>query len=262
MPPFPTWICCALLFPITGTDPVPPPTPAMTLWHRGQELMRNGDNDKAIPCFLDSLKLDPNLARNHLSLAAAYADQGHDNLAMIHLGHYVAKQPDHLSARLQYADMLYQLQQPKAARVQYERFLADAQEHDELDEEHLVHCHTCLVEIYEASGDAYHEHLNRGLGLYQLACQRAALPDPNGELSVESLLLRAAGELMAARQSRRDEARACWYLHQIWSRLGQKHPATHWLRAAEAAAPLGELTPAETRGLYLAWMRFQQESRK
>ncbi len=98
--------------------------------------------------------------------------------------------------------------------------------------------------------------------MYQLACQRAALPDPNGELSVESLLFRAAGELMAARLSRSDEARACWYLHQIWARLGQKQPATHWLRAAQAAAPLGELTAAETRDLYLDWQHFQHESRK
>ncbi len=128
MPPFPTWICCALLFPIAGADPVAPPAPAMALWQRGQELLRNGDSDKAIPCFQESLKLDPDLARNHLSLAAAYADQGQDNLAVVHLGHYVAKQPDHLAARLHYADMLLRAKPAGGARVQYERFLADAQE--------------------------------------------------------------------------------------------------------------------------------------
>ena len=140
--------------------------------------------------------------------------------------------------------------------------LADAQERDNLAEEHLIHCHTCLVELYEAAGDEYHEHLNRGLGLYQLACERATLPNPNGNCSVESLLMRSAGELLAARQRRHDEARACWYLSQIWSRLGQRQPATRWLRAAWAAAPFSELTPAETRRLHLAWERFEQEGRK
>jgi tetratricopeptide (TPR) repeat protein len=261
MPPFPAWIFCALLLP-GGTDPAPPPAPAMVLWQRGQELLRNGDSDKAIPCFQESLKLDPDLACNHLSLAAAFADQGKENLAVLHLGSYVAKQPDHLAARLHYADMLLRLEKPQAARVQYERFLADAQNHDELAAEPLIHGYKSLVAIYEAMGDGYHEHLYRGIGLYQLACQRAALPDPNGELSVEGLLFRAAGELMAARLHRRGEARACWYLHLIWSRLAQKQPATRWLRAADAAVPLDELTPVETRGLYLAWQRFQQESRK
>jgi len=259
MPSLPAWFFCALLFP-AATDPVP--APAVVVWQRGQDLLRGGDSDKAILCFQQSLKLDPALARNHLSLAAAYADQGQDNLALLHLGRYVQLQPSHLAARVHYADMLLRLEQAAAARVQYERFLADAQDHAELAEEHLVRCHSCLVEIYEATADEYHEHLNRGLGLYQLACQRATLPDPNGELSVESLLFRAAAELLEARRTRHDEARACWYLHQIWSRLGQKQPATHWLRAAEAAAPFGELTPAETRGLHLAWERFQEEGRK
>jgi hypothetical protein len=252
-------ILCALLL---SADPAPPPTQAETLWQRAQEIMLNGDSDKAIPLFQESLKLDPDLARNHLSLAAAYADKGEDNLSLLHLGRFVQMQPTHLAARLHYADMLVRLGHPAAARVQYERFLADAQLRDGLAEEHLVHCHTCLVQLYEADGDYYHEHLNRGLGLYVLACQRATLPDPDGECSVEGLLFRAAGELTAARRSRHDEARACWYLYQIWSRLGQKQPATKWLRAAEAAAPLGGLTPAETRSLHLAWTLFQQEGRK
>jgi tetratricopeptide (TPR) repeat protein len=265
MLPRPAWTHSALLFLAVfavAADPLPPSTPALALWQRGQEVMRDGDTEKAISFFQESLKLDPDLARTHLSLAAAYADRGQENLALVHLDRYVHMQPQHLVARLHYADMLLRAQQPAAARIQYERFIAEVQEHETLAEEHVVHCHSQLMEICAATGDEYAEHLNRGIGLYHLACQRAALPDPNGELSVEGLLFRAAAELMTARQHRPDEARPCWYLHEVWARLGQKQPAARWLRNAEGAALLSELTPAEKRGLHLAWNQFQQEGRK
>ena len=146
--------------------------------------------------------------------------------------------------------------------MQYERFIAAAQDDEELANAHLVHCHSRLMEICREASDEYGEHLNRGLGLFHLARQRAALPDPNGELSVESLLCRAAGELMAARLDKPEEARPCWYLYEVWSRLGQKQPAGRWLRAAQAAAPFSELTPSEQRGLHVAWELFQQDGRK
>jgi tetratricopeptide (TPR) repeat protein len=257
----PDWILCALVVSVAAEAPTAAP-PAKVLWQSGQEHLQNGDSDKAIFYFKESLKLDPDLACNYLSLAAAYADQGKDILAALNLGFYVEKRPDHLAARLYYADMLVKQQRPQEARVQFERFIADGQDRAELADEHLVHCHTCLVAIYEAEADEYHEHLNRGLGLFQLACERETLPDPNGECSVESLLFRAAGELMAARRGRRDEARASWYLHRIWSRLGQKQQALRWLRVAVAAAPFDTLTPAERRGLHLAWVCYQQEGRK
>src|SRR5207244_1245123 len=142
----------------------------------------------------------------------------------------------HLAARLYYADMLLRHGQALAARVQYERFVAEVQDHDALADEHLVHCHSRLMEICEAASDEYGEHLNRGIGLFHLSCQRAASADLSGELPVEGLLCRAAGELMAARQAKPDEARPSWYLHEVWSRLGQKQPAARWLRVAEAQA--------------------------
>lgn len=257
----PDWMLCALVVPVAADAP-PPPSPALVLWQCGQERLGNGDSDKAIFYFQESLKVDPDLACNYLSLAAAYADLGKEKLATQNLGLYVEKRPDHLTARLYYADMLVKQERPQEARVQFERFIADGQDRAQLADEHLIHCHTCLVAIYEAEADEYHEHLNRGLGLFHLACERQALPNPDGECSVESLLLRAAGELMAARRTRRDEARASWYLHRIWSRLGQTQPATRWLRVAAAAAPFDALTPAERRGLHLAWVCYQQEGRK
>jgi hypothetical protein len=258
MPPLPAWMLSALLLAVVA-EPAPP---AMVLWQRGQQLMSDGDTAKAIPCFQESLKLDPDLARNHLSLAAAYAAQGNDELSVVHMGRYVRQQPDHLLARLHYADLLLRLRQPAAARVQYERFLADVQDNEELADEHLVHCYSRLMEICEAAADEYGEHLNRGLGLYHIARQRAALGDPAGELPVEALLFRAAGELMAARKLRPDEARPCWYLHQVWWRLGQRQPASRWLKSAAEAAPFSSLTPAEQRDLHIVWERFERDGRK
>ena len=74
----------------------------------------------------------------------------------------------------------------------------------------------------------------------------------NEGLSTEALLCKAAAELGLARMKRPSEARPCWYLHEVWSRLAQQHPAARWLRAAEAAAPFSYLTPAEQRDLRLA----------
>jgi len=133
--------------------------------------------------------------------------------------------------------------------------VADIQDESELATKHLVHCYSRLMEIAEAEDDEYAEHLNRGIGLYVLACERAHLPNPNeGELSVEAVLCKAAGELTMARMVRRDEARPCWYLYAVWSRLDQRQPALRHLREADALAPFTFLTPAERRDLELALM--------
>src|SRR5262249_56555631 len=100
--------------------------------------------------------------------------------------------------------------------------------------------------------DSYGEHLHRGIGLYYLAVQRAALPEPGDELPPQALLCKAAGELSLARLERPDEARPLWYLHEIWGRLAQRQPALRALRAAAAAAPFSDLTAAEQRSLQLA----------
>ena len=48
------------------------------------------------------------------------------------------------------------------------------------------------------------------------------------------------------------DARPCWYLHAVWSDLGQRQPADRWLRAALERPGPEELTPAERRELNLA----------
>jgi hypothetical protein len=165
-----------------------------------------------------------------------------------------------LLMRCRYADLLLSQKQIKEARQELELFIADAQEMGDAALKHLIHSHSRLMEIAQEEDDEYAEHLHRGIGLCLLARQRAALPDPDGELSCESLLCKAAGELAVARRLRPGEARPCWYLYLVWTRLAQRHPAQRWLNASWEAAPLSFLTPCELRSLQLA--RRQDESRR
>jgi hypothetical protein len=200
--------------------------------------------------------------RAHLSQAAACVERGDEAGATQHLAEYLAAFPEHHVVRVHYAELLLRLGQAHEARSQFERFVAEAQDDPELVARHLVHCHSRLMEIAEAEGDAYAEHLHRGVGLYLLARERADLPDPeDGDLSVESVLCKAAGELTMARMARRDEAQPCWYLYAVWSRLEQRQPALRHLREAESAAPFSYLTPAEKRDLAIACLGRDAELR-
>ncbi len=233
-------------------EPVEHPAQACELWEQGQAAMHRKQPEQAIACYQQSLAVDPSLVRSHLSLAAAYLETGDEAGACPHLGAYVAVHPEHLQLRAKYAELLFRCRQHRQAHAEFERYLTAVQEHDGPGIAALIHCHTRLMEIAEAEEDEYAEHLNRGIGLFLLARQRADLPDPDGELSAEGLLCQAAGELMLARMERPDEARPCWYLYEVWSRLAQRQPAMRWLRQAVAIAPLSYLTPAELRRLQLA----------
>jgi len=163
--------------------------------------------------------------------------------------------PEVLLMRCRYADLLLEQKQLKEARQEMELFVRDAQEMGDAALKHLIHTHSRLMELAQAEEDEYGEHLHRGIGLCLLARQRAALPEPDGELSCEGLLCKAAGELAVARRLRPDDARPCWYLYLVWSRLAQQQPARRWLAAAAERAPFGALTPGEQRGLQLALRR-------
>jgi len=229
---------------------------------QGQAAMCQGKPGEAVRYFEQSLSTDPGQARLHLSLAAACIERGDEDGAARHLAQYVAAFPEHRIVRFHYAELLLRLHRAQEAQTQFEQFVADVQDNPELASQHLVHCHSRLMEIAEANGDDYAEHLHRGIGLYLLACERAALPDPDeGELSVESVLCKAAGELTMARMARRDEARPCWYLYVVWSRLAQRQPALRHLREADALAPFSHLTPAEKRDLEMAHLSRAAEAR-
>jgi hypothetical protein len=214
--------------------------------------MQAGEPARAIGYFEQSLRADPALTRNHLSLAAAYLEADDDAAACDHLARYVAAHPEHTVARTQYAELLLKLKYPGAARDELARLIADAQEKGDGELTMLIHCHSRLVDLAEDHDDDYAAHLHRGIGLYLLARQRAGLEDPEGQLPVEGLLCKAAGELALARRLRPHEARPPWYLHAVWARLGRADAARRCLAEAADAAPFGGLTSAEQRSLTLA----------
>jgi len=230
----------------------PEKSEAMRLWEKGQEAMLQGRTDEAIALYQKSVHEEPDLARNYLSLAAAYLEKSEDEVAALHMKRYLELQPDHLVARAHYAELLLRLRQPAAARKQFERFIADIQDQQELASQHLIHSHSRLMEIAETEEDDYAEHLHRGIGLFRLGCQRVELGPAGKAPDAESLFCRAAGELTLARLSRPDEARPCWYLYEVWTRLAQSLPANRSLCAAESAAAFSYLTPVEQRQLQLA----------
>lgn len=236
----------------TGLEVAEEKPPANELWEKGQAAMRLGQPEQAIACYEQSLALDPELTRNHLSLAAAYLERGDDAAACPHLVQYVVAHPEHLAARGYLAELLLRMNRFREARSEYERFVAAMQDCAEPDDNQLIRCHRRLMEIAEVLEDPYNEHLHRGIGLYLLARARACLPEPDGLLPTEALLCKAAGELTLARQQCPDEARPCWYLFEVWSHLPLQQPARRSLEAARDAAPFTYLTPAEHRSLQMA----------
>jgi tetratricopeptide (TPR) repeat protein len=183
-----------------------------------------------------------------LSLAADCLGRGDEAAAADHLARHVAKYPDQVVFRTQLADLLLRLDRLPDARRHFEAAVAQSQEGPPAARKRLVHCHTRLMEIARAREDDYAERLHRGIGLYLVGAQLAA--DEPGE--AERLLCKAAAELKEARARRPDDARAAWYLYRVWTELDQPKPAAKALRQAAAAAPLGDLTPAEARGLAVA----------
>ncbi|MFO0928636.1 MAG: tetratricopeptide repeat protein [Gemmataceae bacterium] len=228
------------------------PTPAEKAWQLGQLAMQRDRFEEAITRFRQCLQLDPKQVEAHLSLAAAHLAVGQDRQAVPHMAAYLKARPAHCQVRLPFAEVLLRLDETDAAQVQIERFVAAIQDQPPLAGEHLVGCHTRLMEIAERQGDEYAERLHRGIGLYLLAVKRLELGGDEARRTAEELLCKAAAELTLARMTRPGEARPCWYLHEVWTRLGQRQPAVKWLRMAEQGADFSDLTPTEQRELHLA----------
>jgi hypothetical protein len=195
---------------------------------------------------------------NHLTMAASRLEKGDEAGACAHLALYLVSHPEHAVVRIHFAELLLRQNHPDAAREQFERFEAEAQEQPGVSVSQRIRCESRLAKMAEWREDEYEEHLHRGIGLYLLALDRIGQPDDKRELRVESLLFKAASELTKARSIHPDEARPHWYLHEVWSRLGQRHAALRRLKAAEAAADFTYLTPTEHRNLLLARQRTQR----
>lgn len=244
---------------LLGAEPTIPAQPASTtptaadLWQQGQDAMLLDKPDQAILCYRESLRLDPTLARNFLSLAAAHLQKNEDEKALPWLARYVAVQPDHVVIRSHYAELLCKVGQMDAAQVQFQRFVADVQRTDRQPIPRLIQAHTRLMEIAARRGDTHGEQLHRGIGLYWLAWLKAERKDEEDD-SAESLLCQATVYLQQARRVRPESARACWYLHQVWKKLGQQETAQKWLRETTQSAllPGHDLTQSEVHDLELA----------
>lgn len=204
-----------------------------------------------------ALAANSDCSPSHLTLAASRLEKGDEAGACAHLALYLASHPEHTVVRVHFAELLLRQEHVDAAREQYERFEAESQEHPGISLTQRIRCESRLANMAEAREDDYQEHLHRGIGLYLLALDRAGQPDDARELMVEGLLFKAATELTRARALHPEEARPHWYLHEIWSRLGQRQAALRRLRAAETAADFTFLTPTEHRNLLLARQRLQ-----
>lgn len=224
---------------------------AEELWEKGQQAMKAGEHDRAIAFYKESLSRKSGATRNHLSLAAAYVAKGDDAPACFHLGCFLESHPEHHNARLYHAELLMKLKRVRDSQREFERAIAAAQDAHRIDRGHLLHCHGRLLEIAEQLDDRFEERLQRGISFYLLAQERLAAGDPAGDLPVEGLLCRAAGQLATAAALCPGEARPCWYLHAVWRQLGQSPQARRWLDEALRLAPFSYLTPGERRSLAL-----------
>lgn len=164
----------------------------------------------------------------------------------------VALAPAEETARFVHAESLFAQGRHEEARARYEQMIAECQEMGDRERRRLLHCHGKLLALAQALDDDYEVQLRRGIGLWLLAQERAGLGDPAGEAPVEGLLCKAAACLAKAHALQRDQARPCWYLHEVWRQLGQPQQAKRWLQRAQAAALFTPLTPDEQRQLLLA----------
>ena len=169
---------------------------------------------------------------NHLSLAAAQLEKGDEAGACAHLAIYLAAHPEHTVVRVHFAELLLRQDHADAACWPGGRVQSRAQIGQR------IRCESRLAKMAETREDLYEEHLHRGIGLYLLAMERLGQPDDRHELRVEALLFKAASELTQARSIDPGEARPNWYLHEVWSRLGQRQAALRRLKVAETAADL------------------------
>src|SRR5262245_34716943 len=86
-------------------------------------------------------------APDALALAAACLDRGDDAAAVGHLAEHVKLHPDEVMTRAMLAELLFRLGRYPAARAEFDRVVADAQPTTGPPHDHLVHCHTRLMQM-------------------------------------------------------------------------------------------------------------------
>jgi len=191
-----------------------------------------------------------------LTLAARAIERGDQTAAIPHLHAYLTSHPEHVMIRAYLAELLWKLNRYAESRQSFDQFIAEAQERDGPVRNHLIHCHTRLMEMARTRNDAYTEHLHRGIGLYLLTEMKRSTGQSPDPALIEQLLCRATMELNKANESKPNQARSNWYLYEVWTKLDQTQPAAIALRIARSSVQgnvtNSDITPSEQRGLLLA----------
>ena len=179
-----------------------------------------------------------------LGRAADCLDGGDEIGAVPHLREYVAANPDAGLTRAHLAELLFKHGDPAGAKAEFERVLADAPEAGPIAR-HRAHCHTRLMALAETAGDAFAEHLHRGVGLLLLVEKWDADPATADAVLAEQTCAKAVSALRTARDERPADARVNLYLSVAYARLGQPGAAAEALRHARTGLPDDRLTAAE-----------------
>jgi tetratricopeptide (TPR) repeat protein len=183
-------------------------------------------------------------APDALARAAACLDRGDDAAAAGHLAEHVKTHPDEVMTRAMLAELLFRLGRHPAARSEFDRVVADAQPTTGPAHDHLVHCHTRLMQIAEAADDPFEEHLHRGIAFLLLVERWDADPARHDGAMAEATLGKAVRALREAKTERPDDPRVNLYLADAYRQLGQPSASRAARTAAREKAPF-DLTPVE-----------------
>ncbi|OWK46657.1 hypothetical protein [Fimbriiglobus ruber] len=184
-------------------------------------------------------------AEDGLSRAADCLDRGDELGALPHLQTHVRAHPDAIMIRAHLAELHFRLHQLDEARVEYERFVVDAQLVSGPANQHLIHCHTRLMEIAETTDHAFDEQLHRGIGLLLLVKRWDSDPARRDGVAGEQTLAKALTALRAAKDEQPHDPRVNLYVAETLDRLGQASAARAAYRVARAGLPDPAVTPAE-----------------
>jgi hypothetical protein len=216
---------------------------------------RQGGNppEVVLASFVEDMEIKP-VEEDCLALAAKHIEEGDQASAVPYMQKHIEKFPDQIMIRAYLAELLVKIKRLPDARSHFETFIADAQQTDSPAKNHLVHCHTRLMEIAQENDDDYSEHLHRGIGLYLLTKQQDLFEEVRDPTLTQQLLVKAIRELDEAKQLRPNEARPYWYLYESWTMLDQPRPAGKALQEAQANCFFSKLTPKELQELRVACM--------
>jgi tetratricopeptide (TPR) repeat protein len=185
---------------------------------------------------------------DELTIASACLEDGKDLEAVPHFLKHIQQHPEQIMIRAYLAELLYRLKRHDESRHHFERFVIAAEQEEGPARNHLVHCHTRLMEQAIQRKDLHAEHLHRGIGLFLLAQVQWQAKHGDAEVASE-LFCKAVIEFKDATEDQPNDAKAWWYLHQIWTYLNQQQAAKLTLQKAKEALAYSKLTPAEEKAI-------------